>query len=132
MMIKLWIKLIKILRKRKNNPNLKSNKMKDKTINKINKNLVLNSNNKSKFKLKRKKENLDLFHIVLIILSGKRKIDWKKVKKCLLLQEDILILKGLSNKEVGYIILIHQVLSLTLNLPYKADKLIMLIYKISN
>ncbi len=47
----------------------------DKIINKINKNPVLNNKNKRKFKLKRKKENLDLFHIVLIILNGKRKID---------------------------------------------------------
>ena len=66
----------------------------------------------NKNKPKRKRENSDHSHIALITVSGKRKIDLKKVTRSSLLQAVILILKRLSEKEAGFIILIHQVHSL--------------------
>jgi hypothetical protein len=61
-------------------------------MNNLMKNLPVPNNKKV---LKRKEENSDHFLIVLTIMNGKRKIDFNKAKKYILLQVDILIFKRL-------------------------------------
>lgn len=76
-MIKLWTK---IKRKRKNNP--KSRKRKEiKKMAKETKKIQAQNKNRKNFKSKRRKENLDRSHIALIIANGRRKIDWRKMRK---------------------------------------------------
>lgn len=86
-MIKLWIKI-----KRKRKPNLKNKSRRAKMIkkiNRINKNPVQSNNPKKDNKLKRKKENSEPSHTVLIMENGKRKTDLTKTKRSLLSLEAI-------------------------------------------
>lgn len=80
-MIKLWTK---IKRKKKLNPkdNLKKVKMMSK-INKTNQNPAHRKIFNSSKKWRKKKGSLDPFLIAQTIVNGKRKIDYKKIKKCL-------------------------------------------------
>jgi len=131
MMTKLWTRT---KRKRKRNPSRKrkSSRMIPTTLmNKILRNPVLKSS-RMKNSPKRKRENSDRFHIALITRSGKKKIDSNSRIKSLLSLEGTLILRRRSGKKDGCTTQILRVLSLTLNLLFRAEKSTMLIWRIFN
>ncbi len=92
-MVYMTMKQFKKSKKRSQNKRNNQNK----TIKTIKKKVNSNSHRvrNNKINQKRKEENLDHFHIAPIIMIGKRKIDYNKVKKYIQLPEGILIYKKL-------------------------------------
>lgn len=78
-----------------------------------NRTLVPQKSRMNNLKLKKRKRNSDPFLIVQIILNGKRKTGYNKAIKSLLSLEVIQTSREPSSKEVGYITLMLQALSLT-------------------
>ena len=80
---------------------------------------------------KRRKEKWEVFPMLLIWMNGRRKIGWRMVKKFLLLQGDIRILKMHWLREDGCGILITTVHVSITNLVFSRRKLILIIYMIT-